>query len=417
MIFKFMHLAEKDPILQQAIKAEGQRQKEHLELIASENYVSQAVLEAQGSLFTNKYAEGYPGRRYYQGCGPTDVVEELAIDRAKQLFKADYVNVQPHSGSQANAAVLLALMKPGECLMGMSLSDGGHLTHGSGVNFSGRLYRAVTYGVDPDSGVIDYDALQKLAEEHRPKVLIAGFSAYSRIIDWQRFRQIADSVGAYLFADIAHVAGLVATGHYPSPFPYAHVVTSTTHKTLRGPRGGIILAQGQSEAFMKTLNSAVFPGTQGGPLMHVIAAKAVAFGEALAPSFQHYQEQVLKNASALAAAFLKRDYALVSGGTDNHLLLVDLRSKQLTGRDADNRLERAGITVNRNTIPKDPQSPFVTSGIRLGTPALTTRGMKENEMEKIVAWIDMVLTDPSEAHISVVLKEVRDFASCYPVEF
>ena len=362
-----------DHELAAAIASEEQRQEDHIELIASENYVSPRVLEAQGSVLTNKYAEGYPGRRYYGGCEYVDLAEKLAQDRAKQLFGADYANVQPHSGSQANAAAYMALLNPGETLLGMNLSHGGHLTHGSKVNFSGRLFKAVEYGLNEDTGVIDYDQMQRVAQEHKPRLLIGGFSAYSRVVDWAKMREIADSVGAYFLVDMAHVAGLVATGLYPNPVPHAHVVTSTTHKTLRGPRGGIILA-GEDEAIQKKLNSMVFPGTQGGPLMHVIAAKAVAFKEALEPDFKHYQQKVVDNARAMAAVLLDRGYRIVSGGTDNHLFLVDLIGREYTGKDAEEALGRVSITVNKNTVPGEPRSPFVTSGLRLGTPAVTTRG-------------------------------------------
>ena len=383
-------LAGFDDVLWQAIQAEGRRQEEHIELIASENYVSPRVLEAQGSLLTNKYAEGYPGKRYYGGCEWVDVAEELAISRAKQLFSADYANVQPHSGSQANASVMMALLNPGDPILGMALSHGGHLTHGSNVNFSGKMYQATSYGVDASTGLIDYDAVEVLAKMHQPKLIIAGFSAYSQVVDWERFREIADSVGAYLLADMAHVAGLVAVGLYPSPIPYADVVTTTTHKTLRGPRGGLILARG-NELIEKKLNSAVFPGSQGGPLMHVIAAKAVAFAEALEPSFKQYQQQVLDNAKTMARVLQSRGFRIVSGGTENHLMLVDLTDKNITGKEADAALSLAHITVNKNAVPNDPRSPFVTSGLRLGTPAVTTRGFQEKEIELISGWIADVL--------------------------
>jgi len=362
-----------DEELALAIDAERTRQEDHIELIASENYGSPRVLEAQGSVLTNKYAEGYPGRRYYGGCEFVDVAERLAIDRVKQLFGAGYANVQPHSGSQANAAAYMALLEPGDTILGMSLSEGGHLTHGSPVNFSGRLFKAVQYGLDPETGLIDYESMAELADQHRPRMIIGGFSAYSRVVDWARMREIADSVGAWFVVDMAHVAGLVAAGVYPNPVPHAHVTTSTTHKTLRGPRGGIILAQ-DDEAIHKKLNSLVFPGTQGGPLMHVIAAKAVAFKEALEPSFREYQQAVLDNARAMAATMMKRGYKIVSGGTDNHLFLVDLIGKEYTGKDAEDALGSAHMTVNKNTVPGEPRSPFVTSGLRLGTPAVTTRG-------------------------------------------
>ncbi|GAB4200606.1 MAG: serine hydroxymethyltransferase [Wenzhouxiangellaceae bacterium] len=371
-----------DNELAAAIVAEEQRQEDHVELIASENYASPRVLEAQGSVLTNKYAEGYPGRRYYGGCEHVDIAERLAIDRVKQLFGADYANVQPHSGSQANAAVYLALLEPGDTILGMNLSEGGHLTHGSPVNFSGKLFKAVQYGVDPDSGLIDYAKLEALAKEHRPKMIIGGFSAYSRVIDWARMRAIADAVDAYFVVDMAHVAGLVAAGVYPNPVPHAHAVTSTTHKTLRGPRGGIILA-GADEALQKKFNSLVFPGTQGGPLMHVIAAKAVAFLEALQPEFRTYQEQVVTNARAMAQVIVERGYKVVSGGTDNHLLLIDLIGREFTGKDAEAALGRAHITVNKNTVPGEPRSPFVTSGLRIGTPAVTTRGFGAAECREL----------------------------------
>jgi len=367
-----------DPELSAAITAEQERQETHIELIASENYASPRVLEAQGSVLTNKYAEGYPGRRYYGGCEYVDVAERLAIERAKQLFGADYANVQPHSGSQANAAAYMALLKPGDTLLGMSLEHGGHLTHGSKVNFSGTIFNAVQYGLEEKSATIDYDQVQRLAEEHRPKMLIGGFSAYSRRVDWARMRDIADSVGAWFLVDMAHVAGLVAAGEYPSPVPHAHVVTSTTHKTLRGPRGGLILAQANQE-IEKRLNSLVFPGTQGGPLMHVIAAKAVAFREALEPDFRSYQAAVIANARAMAETMMERGYKVVSGGTDNHLFLLDLIGREYTGKDAEEALGRAHITVNKNTVPGEPRSPFVTSGLRLGTPAVTTRGFGQDE--------------------------------------
>ncbi len=362
-----------DPELASAIARERQRQEDHIELIASENYASPRVMEAQGSVLTNKYAEGYPGRRYYGGCEYVDIAEDLARERVKELFGAAYANVQPHSGSQANAAVYFALLKPGDTILGMSLEHGGHLTHGASVNFSGKVFNAVQYGLDPETALIDYDEIQRLAEEHRPKLLIGGFSAYSRFMDWARMREIADSVGAYFMVDMAHVAGLVAAGIYPSPVPHAHVVTSTTHKTLRGPRGGIILA-GEDEAIQKKLNSLVFPGTQGGPLMHVIAAKAVAFLEALDPAFKDYQQAVVDNARAMADTLTERGYKIVSGGTDNHLFLVDLIGRDFTGKDAEEALGRANITVNKNTVPGEPRSPFVTSGLRIGTPAVTTRG-------------------------------------------
>lgn len=379
-----------DDELWQAMESERGRQEDHIELIASENYASPRVLEAQGSVLTNKYAEGYPGKRYYGGCEYVDTAESLAIARAKAIFSADYANVQPHSGSQANAAAMMALVEPGDLILGMSLSHGGHLTHGSLVNFSGKMYRAIQYGIDEITGLIDYAALEAQAVLHRPKLIIAGFSAYSQIVDWARFRVIADLVGAYLLVDMAHVAGLVAAGVYPSPMPYADVVTTTTHKTLRGPRGGLILARA-NETLEKKLNSAVFPGTQGGPLMHVIAAKSVAFLEALQPEFKTYQQQVLINAKTMANALQARGYRIVSGGTENHLMLLDLIDKNITGKDADAALSRANITVNKNSVPNDPRSPFVTSGLRLGTPAVTTRGFKEREIVLLTGWIADVL--------------------------
>lgn len=404
-----------DDQLWQAIQDESKRQEDHIELIASENYASPRVLEAQGSVLTNKYAEGYPGKRYYGGCEFVDVVETLAIERAKQLFGAAYANVQPHSGSQANAAVMMALLQPGDLVLGMALPHGGHLTHGSSVNFSGKLYRAISYGLDPATGLIDYDALEKQAQEHKPKMIIAGFSAYSQELDWARFRAIADSIGAYLFADMAHVAGLVAVGLYPSPLPYADVVTTTTHKTLRGPRGGLILARANEE-IEKKLNSAVFPGNQGGPLMHVIAAKAVAFLEALQPEFKAYQQQVLINAKTMADAMMQRGYRIVSGGTQNHLMLVDLIDKNITGKEADAALGRANITVNKNSVPNDPRSPFVTSGLRLGTPAITTRGFKEKEVRLLTSWMCDVLDDVNnEALIAKVKTQVQQLCLDFPV--
>ncbi len=383
-------IAEFDKEIWQAVCGEAQRQEDHIELIASENYVSPAVLEAQGSVLTNKYAEGYPGKRYYGGCEFVDIAEQLAISRAKQLFGADYVNVQPHSGSQANAAAMMAMLKPGDLILGMALSHGGHLTHGSTVNFSGLMYRSMQYGLNEQTGLIDYDAMEALALEHRPKLIIAGFSAYSQTVDWARFRAVADKIGAYLMADIAHVAGLVAVGLYASPMSYADVVTTTTHKTLRGPRGGMILAKANPD-LEKKLNSAVFPGSQGGPLMHVIAAKAVAFLEALQPEFKQYQQQIINNAQTMANTLIARDYRIVSGGTVNHLMLVDLIAKEITGKDADAALNRAHITVNKNSVPNDPRSPFVTSGLRLGTPAVTTRGFKEPEIVKLSHWIADIL--------------------------
>src|ERR1700689_1701000 len=379
-----------DPELQRALDGERQRQEDHIELIASENYASPRVLEAQGSVLTNKYAEGYPGKRYYGGCEFVDVAEQLAIDWAPQLFGAAYANVQPHSGSQANAAVYLALLNPGDAILGMSLDHGGHLTHGAKVNFSGKLFKAAQYGIKPETGEIDYEQVQRLAQEHRPKMIVAGFSAYSRVIDWARFRAIADSVEALLFVDMAHVAGLIATGHYPNPVPHADVVTTTTHKTLRGPRGGLILARDNPDLHKK-LNSMVFPGTQGGPLMHVIAAKAVAFHEALQPEFKAYSAQVIANARAMTKVLQQRGYKIVSGGTDNHLFLLDLIDKNITGKDADAALGRAHITVNKNAVPNDPRPPAISSGLRIGTPAVTARGFKEPEVQQLTNWIADVL--------------------------
>ncbi|MGH8369593.1 MAG: serine hydroxymethyltransferase [Gammaproteobacteria bacterium] len=392
MFSQDMTIAGFDDELDQALRAELQRQEQNIELIASENYVSPRVLQAQGSVLTNKYAEGYPGKRYYGGCEYVDVAERLAIERAKKLFGAAYANVQPHSGSQANAAVYLALLKAGDTILGMSLAHGGHLTHGAKVNFSGKFFNAVQYGIDTSTGLIDYAQVQKLADEHRPKMIVAGFSAYSRRIDWQKFRDIADSVGAYLFVDMAHVAGLVAAGIYPDPVQIADITTTTTHKTLRGPRGGLILARANEE-IEKKLNSTVFPVTQGGPLMHVIAAKAVAFLEALQPEFKVYQQQVLNNARAMADALVKRGFNIVSGGTDNHLFLMDLISKDITGKDADAALHKANITVNKNAVPNDPRPPMVTSGLRIGTPAATTRGFKEPEIRELAGWIADILDD------------------------
>ena len=404
-----------DPELADAMEAEARRQEEHIELIASENYASQRVMEAQGSVLTNKYAEGYPGKRYYGGCEYVDEAERLAIERAMALFGADYANVQPHSGSQANAAITMALINAGDTLMGMSLAEGGHLTHGVKVNFSGKLYNAVQYGIDPKTALIDYDQVEALAKEHQPKLIIAGFSAYSRVVDWQRFRDIADSVGAYLHVDMAHVAGLVATGHYPNPVPVADVVTTTTHKTLRGPRGGLILAR-KNDELTKKFNSLVFPGTQGGPLMHVIAAKAVAFREAMEPSFKDYQQKVCDNAKVMADVLESRGYPIVSGGTDNHLMLVSLIEKGITGKDADAALGRANITVNKNAVPNDPQSPFVTSGLRLGTPAITTRGFGEDEVREMTGWIADVLDDiDSEETIERVKNQVLELCARFPV--
>ena len=408
-------IANIDPELAVAMAQEVQRQQDHIELIASENYTSPAVMEAQGSQLTNKYAEGYPGKRYYGGCEFVDIAEQLAIDRAKQLFSADYANVQPHSGSQANAAVYMALLEPGDVILGMSLAHGGHLTHGAKVNFSGRLYQSVQYGLNEATGEIDYDQVERLALECRPKMIIAGFSAYSRVVDWPRFRAIADQIGAYLVVDMAHVAGLVAAGVYPNPIPVADVVTTTTHKTLRGPRGGLILARSNPE-IEKKLNSLVFPGTQGGPLMHVIAAKAVAFLEALQPDFVDYQQQVIANARAMAGVFIERGYDVVSGGTDNHLFLVSLITKGLTGKAADAALGRAWITVNKNAVPNDPQSPFVTSGVRIGSPAVTTRGFKERECRALTGWMCDILDDlNNEAVIDRVRGQVAELCARFPV--
>jgi glycine hydroxymethyltransferase len=404
-----------DPELAAAMAAEQRRQEQHIELIASENYASPRVLAAQGSVLTNKYAEGYPGKRYYGGCEFVDVAEQLAIDRAKKLFGADYANVQPHSGSQANAAVYLALLKPGDTLLGMSLDHGGHLTHGAKVNFSGKLFNAVQYGIRPDDGEIDYDVLERLAVEARPRLIVAGFSAYSRTLDFPRFRAIADKVGAWLMVDMAHVAGLVAAGVYPNPVPYADVVTTTTHKTLRGPRGGLILARANDEITRK-FNSLVFPGTQGGPLMHVIAAKAVAFLEALQPEFRTYQQQVVSNARAMAGRLQSRGYRIVSGGTDNHLFLLDLSDKNITGKEADAALCRAHITVNKNAVPNDPRPPAITSGIRIGTPAGTTRGFGIAEFERVADWIaDVLDAEGAEAAIERVRDEVVALCRRFPV--
>jgi glycine hydroxymethyltransferase len=404
-----------DPELKAALDAERRRQEDHIELIASENYASPRVLEAQGSVLTNKYAEGYPGKRYYGGCEYVDVAEQLAIDRAKKLFGAAYANVQPHSGSQANAAAYLALINPGDTILGMSLDHGGHLTHGAKVNFSGKLFKAVQYGLDPGTGEIDYVQVENLAQEHRPRMIIAGFSAYSRVVDWERFRRIADAVGAYFVVDMAHVAGLIAAGIYPNPVPHADVVTTTTHKTLRGPRGGLILTRANEE-IQKKLNSLVFPGTQGGPLMHVIAAKAVALLEALQPDFVAYQKQVLANARTMAGGLMKRGYKIVSGGTDNHLFLVDLIDKNITGKDADAALGRAHITVNKNAVPNDPRPPFVTSGLRIGTPAATTRGFKEGEVLELAGWIADILDENlSDAVVTRVRGKVEDICRRFPV--
>lgn len=408
-------LADCDPELALAVAAEKQRQEDHIELIASENYVSPLVLELQGSVLTNKYAEGYPGKRYYGGCEFVDIVETLAIERAKKLFGADYANVQPHSGSQANAAAYMALLNPGDTLLGMSLAEGGHLTHGAAVSFSGKIYHAVTYGVDPATGDIDYAQVRALALQHRPQLIIAGFSSYSGVADWQRFREIADEVGAYLLVDMAHVAGLVAAGLYPNPLPYADVVTSTTHKTLRGPRGGLILAR-RNEALEKKLNAAIFPGSQGGPLMHVIAAKACAFQEALQPEFKKYQQAILRNAEAMVAAIKARGYDIVSGGTHNHLFVINLIQKQLTGKDSEKRLGLAHITLNKNMVPNDPQSPFVTSGLRLGTPAVTTRGFGEAECAQVGNWVCDILDQPnSDAILAEVRQKVLTLCQTFPV--
>jgi len=404
-----------DPALAEAMAGERRRQEDHVELIASENYASPRVLEAQGSVLTNKYAEGYPGKRYYGGCEYVDIVEQLAIDRAKRLFGADFANVQPHSGSQANAAAYLALVQPGDPILGMSLDHGGHLTHGAKVNFSGKFFRAAQYGIRPENGEIDYEQVQRLAEEHRPKMIIAGFSAYSRVIDWARFAAIAKSVGAYFVVDMAHVAGLVAAGLYPNPLPHADVVTTTTHKTLRGPRGGLILARA-NDTITKKLNSLVFPGTQGGPLMHVIAAKAVALLEALQPEFKEYQRQVLANARAMAARFIKRGYPIVSGGTDNHLMLVDVTPLKLTGKAAETALDKVGITVNKNAVPNDPRPPMVTSGLRIGSPASTTRGFREAEVEQVVDLIAQVLdAEGAAAAVERVRLQVIELCRRFPV--
>ncbi|HEY8331310.1 MAG TPA: serine hydroxymethyltransferase [Pseudomonas sp.] len=415
MFSRDLTLARYDADLFAAMEQEAQRQEEHIELIASENYTSPAVMEAQGSVLTNKYAEGYPHKRYYGGCEYVDIVEQLAIDRAKQLFGADYANVQPHAGSQANSAVFQALVKPGDTVLGMSLAHGGHLTHGASVNFSGKIYHAVQYGLNPETGLIDYDEVERLAVEHQPKMIIAGFSAYSQVLDFPRFREIADKVGAYLFVDMAHVAGLVAAGVYPNPVPFADVVTTTTHKTLRGPRGGLILAKANEE-IEKKLNSAVFPGGQGGPLMHVIAAKAVCFKEALSPEFKAYQQQVVKNAQAMAEVFVERGFDVVSGGTQNHLFLLSLIKQDITGKDADAALGRAFITVNKNAVPNDPRSPFVTSGLRIGTPAVTTRGFGEAECRELAGWIcDILQNMGDESVIDAVREKVKAVCAKLPV--
>jgi glycine hydroxymethyltransferase len=402
-----------DDELAKAIADEARRQEDHVELIASENYASPRVMEAQGSVLTNKYAEGYPGKRYYGGCEYVDVAERLAIERLKQLFGATYANVQPHSGSQANQAVYFALLNPGDTILGMSLAHGGHLTHGAKVNISGKLLNAVQYGVN-EQGLVDYDEVERLAVEHKPKMIVAGFSAYSQVMDWARFRAIADKVGAYLFVDMAHVAGLIAAGVYPNPVPHAHVVTSTTHKTLRGPRGGFVIAKDAGEEIEKKLQSIVFPGIQGGPLMHVIAAKAVAFKEALEPSFKEYQAQVVKNAKAMAKTLIERGYKVVSGGTENHLMLIDLIGREVTGKDAEAALGKAHITVNKNAVPNDPRSPFVTSGLRVGTPAITTRGYKEADVVELTHWICDVLDAPADES---VIKAVREKVSAQCKKF
>ncbi|RMH83954.1 serine hydroxymethyltransferase [Pseudomonas sp. AOB-7] len=414
MFSRDLNLARYDAELFAAMEQEAQRQEEHIELIASENYTSPAVMEAQGSVLTNKYAEGYPGKRYYGGCEYVDVVEQLAIDRAKQLFGADYANVQPHSGSQANSAVYMALLNAGDTVLGMSLAHGGHLTHGASVSFSGKIYNAVQYGIT-DAGLIDYDEVERLAVEHKPKMIIAGFSAYSQVLDFPRFRAIADKVGAYLFVDMAHVAGLVAAGLYPNPVPFADVVTTTTHKTLRGPRGGLILAR-KNEELEKKFNSAVFPGGQGGPLEHVIAAKAVCFKEALQPEFKAYQAQVIKNAQTMAGVFIDNGYDVVSGGTENHLFLLSLIKQDITGKDADAALGRAFITVNKNSVPNDPRSPFVTSGLRIGTPAVTTRGFKEEECRQLAGWICEVLANIGNDEVEGRVREqVKALCAKFPV--
>jgi glycine hydroxymethyltransferase len=415
MFSKGMEIAGFDDELWSAIHNEELRQEDHIELIASENYASPRVLQAQGTVLTNKYAEGYPAKRYYGGCEHVDIVETLAIERAKALFAADFANVQPHSGSQANAAVYMALLNPGDTILGMSLAHGGHLTHGAKVNFSGKIYNAIQYGINTDTGLIDYDQVETLAREHRPKMIVAGFSAYSRIVDWQRFRDIADEIGAYLLVDMAHVSGLVAAGVYPSPVQIADVTTTTTHKTLRGPRGGLILARA-NEAIEKKINSLVFPGIQGGPLMHVIAAKAVAFKEAMQPEFRVYQQQVIHNAQAMAQRFIERGLSIVSGGTDNHLMLVDLIARGITGKATDAALGRAHITVNKNAVPNDPQSPFVTSGIRIGTPAVTTRGFSRADCVLLADWICDIVDDlENEAVIAGVRDKVSEICRQYPV--
>lgn len=414
-MFANISISEFDPELAQAIASEGERQEAHIELIASENYCSPAVMEAQGSKLTNKYAEGYPGKRYYGGCEYVDIIEQMAIDRAKELFGADYANVQPHAGSQANSAVYLALLNPGDTVLGMSLAHGGHLTHGAKVSFSGKTYNAVQYGLNAETGEIDYEEVERLALEHKPRMIVAGFSAYSRVVDWQRFRDIADKVGAYLFVDMAHVAGLVAAGVYPNPVQIADVTTTTTHKTLRGPRSGLILAKANEE-IEKKLQSAVFPGNQGGPLMHAIAAKAICFKEAMSDDFKAYQQQVVKNAQAMAEVFIARGYDVVSGGTDNHLFLLSLIKQDVTGKDADAWLGAAHITVNKNSVPNDPRSPFVTSGIRIGTPAVTTRGFGEAEVRELAGWIaDVIDSKGDEKVIADVKPKVETVCAKFPV--
>ncbi|MFC6166008.1 serine hydroxymethyltransferase [Acinetobacter terrestris] len=414
-MFANISISEFDPELAKAIDAEGERQEVHIELIASENYCSPAVMEAQGSKLTNKYAEGYPGKRYYGGCEYVDIIEQLAIDRAKELFGADYANVQPHAGSQANSAVYLALLNPGDTVLGMSLAHGGHLTHGAKVSFSGKTYNAVQYGLNVETGEIDYEEVERLAVEHKPRMIVAGFSAYSQIVDWQRFREIADKVGAYLFVDMAHVAGLVAAGVYPSPVQIADVTTTTTHKTLRGPRSGLILAKANEE-IEKKLQSAVFPGNQGGPLVHAIAAKAICFKEAMAPEYKEYQKQVVVNAKAMAEVLIARGYDVVSGGTENHLFLLSLIKQDITGKEADAWLGAAHITVNKNSVPNDPRSPFVTSGIRIGTPAVTTRGFGEAEVRELAGWIaDILDAKGDEAVIAKVKEKVATVCAKFPV--
>ena len=416
MLPREMNIADFDPELADAMAKEVTRQEQHIELIASENYCSPRVMEAQGSQLTNKYAEGYPGKRYYGGCEYVDIVEQLAIDRAKELFGADYANVQPHSGSQANSAVFMALLNAGDTVLGMSLSEGGHLTHGSHVNFSGKTYHAVQYGLNHETGEIDYAQVEALAKEHKPKMIIGGFSAYSGIVDWQKFREIADSVGAYLLVDMAHVAGLVAAGVYPNPLPHAHVVTTTTHKTLAGPRSGLILSACGDEDIYKKLQSSVFPGNQGGPLCHVIAAKAVAFKEALQPDFKEYQKQVVANAKAMVSVMQERGYKVVSNGTENHLFLLDLIDKDITGKDADAALGAANITVNKNSVPNDPRSPFVTSGLRIGSPAITRRGFKQDEAKQVANWICDILDNMGDdAVIERVKGEVVALCEKFPV--